>query len=415
MGAGPSKDPQGRLLKDTQSAVDRRHKIACELLSTEQSYVESLVTVQQVFLVPLGEGAKSPPLPQQTVRAIFSIWENIAGFHQVLLPLIQKRVENWGPSSSVGDIFLQNSDFMRMYAQYANGYIAAITALDGAKKQAKFAAFLEETYKNSRLKGLELGSFLIMPIQRIPRYVMLLQDLVKHTPASHADYDKLCSALSKVQEIAVSINEKKRDAESQAKILEIDELVGGKPESLVKPYRYYVFEGALTEIGPDGTAKPAYVYLFSDIMLVTRPTTTLTMLRGKYTMKMALPLDRLQVQIGSKINHLECKSPAMKMQKDEICAPPVACLSPAPKGKDAKGKEKEPPHPEPSKKEKRRKSIIIPEMQFVLEAQTKEEAFKWLEVIQEAQVVIRAKNSAWEKALEAKGGALQKNACCVIA
>jgi len=57
---------------------------------------------------------------------------------------------------------------------------------------------------------VELDSYLILPIQRIPRYVLLLQELVKHTWKDHADYQKLCEAWDKMQKTANYMNEKKK-------------------------------------------------------------------------------------------------------------------------------------------------------------------------------------------------------------
>ncbi len=63
----------------------------------------------------------------------------------------------------------------------------------------------------------------------------------------------------------------------------------------------------------------------------------------------------------------------------------------------------------------KRKSVVVPEVNLTLQAQTKEEAFDWLQKIQEAQVAIRIKNNAWERALENKGGAKINNSCCIVA
>lgn len=46
-----------------------------------------------------------------------------------------------------------------------------------------------------------------MPIQRIPRYVMLLSDLLKHTEPNHLDYKNISTGLNKVQGVATYINE----------------------------------------------------------------------------------------------------------------------------------------------------------------------------------------------------------------
>ena len=43
--------------------------------------------------------------------------------------------------------------------------------------------------------GAKLMSLLIAPIQRIPRYRLLLKEVVSHTPISHPDYPVLMGKL----------------------------------------------------------------------------------------------------------------------------------------------------------------------------------------------------------------------------
>jgi hypothetical protein len=49
-----------------------------------------------------------------------------------------------------------------------------------------------------RRRRQPLESYLILPVQRIPRYQMLLSDLVKHTSPEHPDYHNLLTAQAKV-------------------------------------------------------------------------------------------------------------------------------------------------------------------------------------------------------------------------
>jgi hypothetical protein len=49
-----------------------------------------------------------------------------------------------------------------------------------------------------------------MPVQRIPRYRLLLQELFDHTPHTHPDYQSLKSALDEVSKRADEINERVR-------------------------------------------------------------------------------------------------------------------------------------------------------------------------------------------------------------
>lgn len=57
---------------------------------------------------------------------------------------------------------------------------------------------------------INLGSFLIKPVQRVMRYPLLLMELLGATPDSHHDRTQLTQALQAVKDINVNINEYKR-------------------------------------------------------------------------------------------------------------------------------------------------------------------------------------------------------------
>ena len=40
--------------------------------------------------------------------------------------------------------------------------------------------------------------YLITPVQRIPRYILLLKDIIKKTPEDHPDYPQLVQAEEKM-------------------------------------------------------------------------------------------------------------------------------------------------------------------------------------------------------------------------
>jgi RhoGEF domain len=60
-----------------------------------------------------------------------------------------------------------------------------------------------------------------MPVQRIPRHILLLTDLAKHTPPEHPDYASLTRAVERTKEVAVVINDAKGRAESNTKVLNL--------------------------------------------------------------------------------------------------------------------------------------------------------------------------------------------------
>ena len=68
--------------------------------------------------------------------------------------------------------------------------------------------------------------------QRVPRYEMLLREIRKYTPASHPQYRTLEFAFDKIKRVATFINEQKREFESRSKVLQIQQEVTDRPDSL---------------------------------------------------------------------------------------------------------------------------------------------------------------------------------------
>ena len=52
-----------------------------------------------------------------------------------------------------------------------------------------------------------------MPVQRLPRYILLLSEILKFTPTYHIHYQLLLSVVNEMKIITSVINEKKRKEE----------------------------------------------------------------------------------------------------------------------------------------------------------------------------------------------------------
>lgn len=171
---------------------------------------------------------------------------------------IQQVVDNWDESSTIGDIFVRVAPFMKMYNQYSNRYDQALSTLTKCMKNEEFQLLVEEIDGTTKL-GSRLESLLIAPIQRIPRYTLLLQELRKSTPENHSDISHLDKAIPLVQQVANYINSNMSQVENQEKLLSLS-LAGA--ESLLKPHRVLLHEGIVL----DGKKK-VHVWLFNDIFV----------------------------------------------------------------------------------------------------------------------------------------------------
>ena len=67
----------------------------------------------------------------------------------------------------------------------------------------------------------DIESRLITPVQRLPRYRLLLDTLLQHTPKEQPEFTLLQDAVSLVGEIATDVNERMRDTESKSRLIRI--------------------------------------------------------------------------------------------------------------------------------------------------------------------------------------------------
>jgi len=133
----------------------------------------------------------------------------------------------------VGSVFLEMIPFLPIYTEYVNNYTVAVETLQTlVKKNSSFASTLNSCGSQQFHGRLGLESLMIVPIQRIPRYRMLLGELLNLTSAEHADYCRLTSALQGISEMATYINEKKRDLETQLRVSQVAGALSGSLDRL---------------------------------------------------------------------------------------------------------------------------------------------------------------------------------------
>jgi len=76
--------------------------------------------------------------------------------------------------------------------------------------------------------------------QRIPRYKLLLQELMNNTWPSHGDYETIKLAMKKIEQVNEYVNNKKKEAESSRKLIEIQQKLVGCTENMVVEFRKFI-------------------------------------------------------------------------------------------------------------------------------------------------------------------------------
>ncbi|XP_029465935.1 dynamin-binding protein isoform X2 [Rhinatrema bivittatum] len=191
-----------------QRMLEKRSKVIEELLQTERDYLRDLETcVEQIML----------PLQRAQIHNVD--FDGLFGNIHAVINVSKKVLAALETSDTVGTVFLDHrAELEDVYKDYCQNHEDAIALLEGYEKddkiQKQLLEYLETLKSLYREWGctnyINLGSFLIKPVQRIMRYPLLLMELLNATPEAHPDKSPLTEAVLVVKDINVNINEYKR-------------------------------------------------------------------------------------------------------------------------------------------------------------------------------------------------------------
>ncbi|KAJ3067517.1 cytochrome c oxidase subunit 1 [Podochytrium sp. JEL0797] len=122
--------------------------------------------------------------------------------------------------------------------------------------------------KNPITRQLDLGGFLIKPVQRICKYPLLLKEIIKNTDENHREYPVLSLALETIQAIITEVNNGAKAAEGVRKMVEIQNSFTEKI-NIISPTRYLLREDNLNLIRGD-SKKARKLFLFNDLVMLAR-------------------------------------------------------------------------------------------------------------------------------------------------
>ncbi|KPP60318.1 hypothetical protein Z043_121688, partial [Scleropages formosus] len=161
---------------------------------------------------------------------------------------------------------------VNIYSAYIDNFLNAKDAVRIAKEaKPAFLKFLEQSMRENKDKQA-LADLMIKPVQRIPRYELLVKDLLKHTPEEHPDHLFLLDAQKNIKRLAERVNKGRRsaeEAEREARVMqEIEAHIEGV-EHILNPQRKFLRQEMVVEAKTVGGKKDRSLFLFSDLLICT--------------------------------------------------------------------------------------------------------------------------------------------------
>lgn len=283
------------LQKDEDSAEQKLYKIANELLQTERAYVARLHLLDKVFCTKLTEEAHRGSFPPEVIKNTFSNISSIYSFHsQFLLPDLEKCISQGGDSPGLGSILLQHAPFMRMYADYVRNFDKSMNLVrTWSERSTAFRTIIQDIQCQEVCGSLTLQHHMLEPVQRLPRYELLLRDYLRKLPEDHPDYQPAQKSLQAISLATVHSNSAIKKAEGLRKLLEIYEMVG--EEEVVNPTNEFLKEGRLVKLAARNTsAMERQLFLFNNFLLCCTP--KFSLVGQRYTVRCRIGVDGMHVQ-----------------------------------------------------------------------------------------------------------------------
>ncbi|KAF7699238.1 hypothetical protein HF521_003980 [Silurus meridionalis] len=259
----------------TKPRVDMRRHVMMTLLDTEQSYVDSLRTLIQSYMKPLKQPDNSLLCDPSLVDEMFYQIPEILEHHELFLEQVITCVNDWHERQTIGDLLVQSFSkevLANIYSAYIDNFLNAKDAVRIAKEaKPAFMKFLEQSMRENKEKQA-LGDLMIKPVQRIPRYELLVKDLLKHTSEDHPDHSHLLDAQKSIKRLAERINKGRRNAEEverETRVMqEIEAHIEGV-EHILNPQRKFLRQEMVMEAKSVGGKKDRSLFLFSDLLICT--------------------------------------------------------------------------------------------------------------------------------------------------
>ncbi|KAG0180929.1 hypothetical protein DFQ29_009750 [Apophysomyces sp. BC1021] len=182
---------------------DTRDKVVFELLETERKYVQHLQTLQYY----MRELQRQQLISLDTSHRIFGNLNSLLDFQLRFLIRLESHVECPPQQQRIGNLFLQCEHAFSVYEPFC------------ANIQRAQDLVIQHTPRLQLLSHIilpsELPSMLIKPVQRVCKYPLLVQQLVKSMPAEWNYYQETEEGLRAIQRVASKVNEAQRLQENK--------------------------------------------------------------------------------------------------------------------------------------------------------------------------------------------------------
>ncbi|VDK80833.1 unnamed protein product [Litomosoides sigmodontis] len=320
------------LLERLEEDTKKLQEAYFEVITSEASYLRSInILITHFMAAPEMLGSKRPSsvITNEERKQLFSNIFAVRDCSEKLLSDLENRLQESLVLSDVCDILCDHFETnFDPYIKYCSNQVYQDRTLRKLKSENSSFLSCIQRLENDRLcQGLDMRSFLMLPMQRVTRYPLLMIAILEHTQHDAIGYQTAQIALHLANHIVTCCNEGARHMERTEQLLEIERRLIYKSSDLrriplISSGRYLVKRGSLTCLNEKRSKKllntrqqfrSIYIFLFSDIIMLTKKKVNGTYICKDYSARKFVDIEPVEINdpklLQSMTVHIPLKKP----------------------------------------------------------------------------------------------------------
>ncbi|XP_021117433.1 guanine nucleotide exchange factor VAV2 isoform X3 [Heterocephalus glaber] len=242
---------------------DKRSCCLLEIQETEAKYYRTLEDIEKNYMGPL-----RLVLSPVDMATVFINLEDLIKVHHSFLRAIDMSMMAGG--GTLAKVFLEFKERLLIYGEYCSRMEHAQSTLNQLlASREDFRQKVEECTLKVQDGKFKLQDLLVVPMQRVLKYHLLLKELLSHS-TDRPERQQLKEALEAMQDLAMYINEVKRDKETLKKISEFQSSIENLQVKLEEFGRPKIDGELKVRSIVNHTKQDRYLFLFDKVVIVCK-------------------------------------------------------------------------------------------------------------------------------------------------
>ncbi|KAF7659596.1 hypothetical protein LDENG_00295630 [Lucifuga dentata] len=222
-----------KFCKKQDKRVVKRQDVIYELMQTEIHHLQTLHIMAEVFRRGMREEVQ---LDAEAVERVFPCLDQLLLFHRAFFSAMRERQHSSAEPQGhknylirrIGDVLLQqfsdeNGEKMKqLYGEFCSHHNEAVSFFKELQQHNKrFQNFIKQQSSNSLVRRREIPECILLVTQRITKYPVLLERILRYTQEGSDEHADLSKVLAQIRDIITAVDLKVSEYERHQRLQEV--------------------------------------------------------------------------------------------------------------------------------------------------------------------------------------------------